>query len=142
MPYGVRICAKCGREYRPTGRTQVRVCVVCGRTGRIKEGAKVHPLCVGFAEREIRTGSGGLLLFCWEFQHCGGRVRDIVEFLRGQTKRLNHRVTAIIRTKQSTWILDACQTNVRITHFRKWWTRKELAIEEMGRDEIERGGGV
>jgi hypothetical protein len=137
MPYKVRVCERCGREYHPTFPKQRR-CNICGRLGR----TKVHPLCVGFAEREINTGSGAPLLFLWDFQHCGGRVHDIVQFLRGQTKRLNHRVTAVIRAKQSTWILDACQTNVRISHFRKYWTRKELAMEEMGRDEIERGGAA
>jgi hypothetical protein len=132
MPYKKRPCERCGQEYRPTDTGQ-KWCAACRPRGR----AKVHPLCVGFAERPVSMGSGNPQLFLWDFQHCGGHVRDIVQFLWKESRRLNHRTTAVIRTRQSTWVVDVVQTDTRIGHFRRVWSRKELREEDMGRDEIE-----
>ena len=84
---------------------------------------RVHPILSGFTEKDIWTPRGEGLVCCWELVNCGGKCSDVVKFLRVQNLRLGQRVTAIVRTKRSTWVLDVTDTDVRITHFRVYAPR-------------------
>lgn len=100
------------------------------------------PVIAGFANRPIFSQSAGRLPCCWELEWRGGRVREVVEWLREHRPHDTTRVTAIIRTPHATWIVDVCEENVRITHFRDyngwmsermklWWReRKERKLGE------------
>jgi hypothetical protein len=84
---------------------------------------RVHPNLSGFTEKEIWTPRGEGLIACWELVNCGGKCSDVVSFLKVQTERLNARVTAILRARVSTWIVDVTHDDVRITHFRAYVPR-------------------
>jgi hypothetical protein len=86
-------------------------------------GGRVHPLLFGFIEKDISTPRGEGLKCCWELICCGGEVRDVVSFLKVQNNRLSQRVTAILRTRHSTWIVDVKGKDTRITHFKVYVPR-------------------
>jgi hypothetical protein len=78
---------------------------------------RVHPHPEGFREKDIQTPRGEGLVRCWELINDGGQTRDVIAFLKSQSERLGRRVTAIVRTRKSTWIMDVGDRGVRISHF-------------------------
>jgi hypothetical protein len=111
----------------------------------------------GFVNRPAMNSDIGGMTHCWDLECRGGRVKDVIEWLREHRPHFKTRVTAIVRTHRSTWIVDLCEENVRITHFRYyeflwmsermklWWReRKEketvTASPDVGADrEVQRG---
>jgi hypothetical protein len=79
---------------------------------------------------------------CWDLDNLGGKIEDVVLWLKENRPHFKTRVTAIIHTDYSTWVTDVCEENVRITHFRNyntwmsermklWWRErkaKEVAV--------------
>jgi len=57
----------------------------------------------------------------------------VVSFLKVQNLRLKQRVTAIVRCKVSTWIVDVTDSDVRITHFKVYVPRVTCLGEAMRR---------
>ena len=84
---------------------------------------RVHPNLSGFTEKDIFTTRGEGLMCAWLLTNEGGKCSDVVSFLKTQNVRLGQRVTAIVRCKRSTWVLDVNDTDVRITHFRVYALR-------------------
>jgi hypothetical protein len=81
---------------------------------------RVHPILSGFTEKDIWTSRGEGLVCCWELIHRGGKCSDVISFLKAQNERLHQRVTAIVRTKVSTWVMDVTSSDTHITHFKMY----------------------
>lgn len=92
---------------------------------------RVHPNLSGFTEKDIHTSRGEGLVCCWELVNHGGKTSDVISFLKVQNERLNQRVTAIVRTNHSTWIMDVGNEGIRITHFRMFPPRACKMSEAM-----------
>jgi len=106
---------------------------------------RVHPNLPGFTEKDIQTSRGEGLMRCWELCNNGGKCSDVVSFLKTQNVRLGQRVTAIIRCKRSTWIVDVTDSDVRITHFKVYApraTNMSLAMKRFWEKKHETVGGV
>ena len=105
-------------------------------------GGRVHPNLAGFTEKDIHTSRGEGLVCCWELVNEGGRCRDVISFLKVQTERLSQRVTAIVRTKRSTWVLDVAGQETRITHFQMYAPRAVNMSAAMKKSWERRRGGT
>lgn len=102
---------------------------------------RVRPDLPGWEEKEIWTPRGEGLFGCWEMIWRGGTIRDVVDFLREQQGQIRRRATAILRTLQSTWVVDAVENNVRITHFKVYAPRAENTSRAMKEWWARRKGG-
>ena len=98
------------------------------------------PSIEGFSNRPVVSQYATGLQCCWDLECKGGKVRDIVEWLRLNRPHYKTRVTAVVRTHHSTWVVDVCEENVRVTHFRHydlwlsermklWWRERKLKGE-------------
>jgi len=88
------------------------------------------PSIPGFHNLPISERYSGGLLCCWDFSLDGGKISDIVEWLKTHRPCFKKRVTAIIRTMKHTWVVDVCEENVRITHFRNYntWMSERMKL--------------
>jgi len=98
------------------------------------------PSISGFTNRPVISLYAAGLRCCWDLENEGGRVADVVEWMRNNRPHEDTRVTAVIRTKHSTWVVDVCEENVRVTHFRHydlwlsarmrlWWKERKEKMQ-------------
>jgi hypothetical protein len=94
------------------------------------------PQIEGFENRPPISQYGTGLRHCWDLECGGGKVRDVVTWLQGNRPHYKKRVTAVLRTHHSTWVVDIYEENVRVTHFRRfdlfmsermklWWRERK-----------------
>lgn len=100
------------------------------------------PIIPGFLNHPTLSQYATGLRCCWDMECQGGKIRDVVAWLREHRPHFSTRVTAIVRTHHSTWVVDVCEENVRITHFQHydtwmsermklWWRERKNRLAEV-----------
>ena len=99
------------------------------------------PSCSGFSFRPPPPCYVTGMRCCWEWQYQGGSIRRMVSWLREHRPDREARVTAVIRSGKSTWVVDIHQDDLRITHFKNfnswmsdrmklWWRQRKAKLGE------------